>query len=49
MKHKVEASKPKLIVLMRKHVDDLKLIGMKEERIAARQQTDHVFGKLKTA
>ena len=33
-KHRVEASKPKLSVLITKHVDDLKLTGIQEEDIA---------------
>ena len=47
MQHKVEAGKPKLVVIMTKHADDLKLAGVTEEVIAVLQQIEKVFGKLK--
>ena len=47
MQHKVESSKPRLVVLITKHVDDLKLIGIKEEIVAVLQYKEH--GTLKLA
>ena len=46
MKHKVEAGRPKLVVITTKHLDDIKLAGVKEEVIAGLQQIEKVFGKL---
>ena len=47
VKHNVEAGRPKLVVVMTKHVDDLKLAGGKEEAIAVLQQIEKELGKLK--
>ena len=33
MKHKLEAGRPKLVVIMTKRVDDIKLAGVKENAI----------------
>ena len=46
MKHRVEAGRPKLVVIMTKHVDDLKLAGMTEEVIVVLHHIEKVFGKL---
>ena len=45
MKHTVEAGRPKLVVLMTKHVDDLKLAGRKAEVISLLQHIEQVFWK----
>ena len=47
MKHAVEAGRPKLVAIMTKHVDDLKLAGIVREIILILQQIAQVFGKLK--
>ena len=45
MKHITEAGRPKLVVIMTKHVDDLKLAGTKAEVTSVLQQIEKVFGK----
>ena len=47
MKHVAEAGRSKLVVIMAKHVDDLKLAGTKAEVTSVLQQIEQVFGKLK--
>jgi hypothetical protein len=47
MKHVVEAGRPKLVAIMTKHVDDLKLAGIVREIILILQQIEKFFGKLK--
>ena len=45
MNHKVEASRPKLIVRMTTRVDDLNIIFVTEYVTAGLQHIDKVFGK----
>jgi hypothetical protein len=47
MKHVVVVGRPKLIAIMTKHVDDLKLAGIVREIITILQQIENNFGKLK--
>merc|ERR1712242_572874 len=47
MRHRVEAGRPKLEVLMSKHVDDLKCTGVRESQTTTLQKVECVFGKLK--
>ena len=48
MKHVAEAGRSKLVVIMTKHVDDLKFAGTRAEVTSVLQQIEQVFGKLKT-
>ena len=48
MKHVAEAGRSKLVVIMTKHVDDLKFAGTRAEVTSVLQQIEKVFGKLKT-
>ena len=47
MKHTAVAGRPKLVAVMTKHVDDLKMAGVREGIVFILQQLDKVFGKLK--
>jgi len=47
MKHTVLAGRPKLVAIMNKHVDDLKMAGVREEIVFILQQLEKVFEKLK--
>ena len=47
MKHRVEVGRPKLVAIMTKHADDLKLARIIREIIAILQQIGKVVGKLK--
>ena len=43
MKHIAVAGRPKLVAIMTKHVDDLKMAGVREEIVFIRQQLEKVF------
>ena len=47
MKHIAAAGRQKSVAVMAKHVDDLKMVGVREEVIFILQQLEKVFGKLK--
>ena len=47
MNHVAEAGRSKLVVIMTKHVDDLKLAGTTVEVTSVLQQIERVFGQLK--
>ena len=47
MKHMVVAGRPKIVAIMTKHVDELKMAGVREEIVFILQQLEKVFGKLK--
>ena len=47
MKHIAVAGRPKLVAIMTKHVDDLKMAGVREYIVFILQQLETVFGKLK--
>ena len=38
--HKMEASRPKLVVIITRHADDLTLVGIREEVISVLQHID---------
>ena len=45
MKHTAVAGRLNLVAIMTKHVDDLKMAGVREEIVFILQQLETVFGK----